>query len=104
MLLFLLGILGAFGAEDGDPLCQMLLSPEHCLLYKTGDVSIGGVFSLHSQISSPLLSFTDAPKSLTCSRYYIGLYGLSFFYRCILNATVYMQLNHILKSNLLSIF
>ena len=88
MLLLLLGILGAFGAEDGDPLCQMLRSPEHCLLSKEGDVTIGGVFSIHSQISSPLLSFTDTPNSLTCSRYYMGLlYGLSSS-RCILKATV----------------
>ncbi|XP_030236336.1 extracellular calcium-sensing receptor-like isoform X1 [Gadus morhua] len=46
----------------------MLRSPEHCLLSKEGDVTIGGVFSIHSQISSPLLSFTDTPNSLTCSR------------------------------------
>ncbi|KAJ3591117.1 hypothetical protein NHX12_009064 [Muraenolepis orangiensis] len=68
MLLFLLGIMGAFGAEERDPLCHLLRSPEHPMLSKEGDITIGGVFSIHRQISSPLLSFTDTPKSLNCSR------------------------------------
>ena len=78
MLLFLLGILGAVAAEERDPLCQTLRSPEHSLLSKEGDITIGGVFSIHSHISSPLLSFTDTPKSLNCSRYYMGLSNVYF--------------------------
>lgn len=82
MLLFLLGIVGVtFGVEENDLLCHLLRSPEHPLLSKEGDITIGGVFSIHNQISSPLLSFTDTPKSLNCSRYCMGLLDeLSFVY------------------------
>uniref|UniRef100_A0A3B5B8C1 Extracellular calcium-sensing receptor-like n=1 Tax=Stegastes partitus TaxID=144197 RepID=A0A3B5B8C1_9TELE len=41
--------------------------PEFPLLSKQGDITIGGVFSIHSQISQPSLSFTDNPEPLICS-------------------------------------
>ncbi|XP_037317044.2 extracellular calcium-sensing receptor-like [Pungitius pungitius] len=46
----------------------MLGSPEFPLLSKEGDITVGGAFSIHSQVSKPLLSFTNDPESLTCSR------------------------------------
>ncbi|KAM3874689.1 uncharacterized protein ACN63O_024683 [Diretmus argenteus] len=46
----------------------MLGSPEFPLLSKEGDITIGGVFSIHSQITNPPLSFTDTPEPLKCSR------------------------------------
>uniref|UniRef100_A0A8C9ZD60 Olfactory receptor C family, j1 n=1 Tax=Sander lucioperca TaxID=283035 RepID=A0A8C9ZD60_SANLU len=67
MLLFVL-LVGAFGAEEDTALCEILGSPEFPLLSKEGDITIGGVFSIHSQISSPPLTFTDAPEPLKCSR------------------------------------
>ncbi|XP_035535773.1 extracellular calcium-sensing receptor-like [Morone saxatilis] len=67
MLLFLL-FMGAFGAEEDTALCEMLGSSEFPLLSKEGDISIGGAFSIHSQISKPPLSFTDTPEHLICSR------------------------------------
>ncbi|XP_028428754.1 extracellular calcium-sensing receptor [Perca flavescens] len=67
MLLFVL-LVGAFGAEEDTALCEILGSPEFPLLSKEGDITIGGVFSIHSQISRPPLTFTDAPEPLKCSR------------------------------------
>ncbi|XP_029301841.1 LOW QUALITY PROTEIN: extracellular calcium-sensing receptor-like [Cottoperca gobio] len=67
MLLFVLFV-GAFGAEEDTALCEMLGSPEFPLLSGEGDITIGGAFSIHSQISEPPLSFTDAPEPFTCSR------------------------------------
>ncbi|XP_023155576.3 extracellular calcium-sensing receptor [Amphiprion ocellaris] len=68
MLLFV-AVLGAFRAQQEDsPLCEMLGRPEFPLLSKKGDITIGGAFSIHSQISKPSLSFTDNPEPLTCSR------------------------------------
>uniref|UniRef100_A0A3P9AXE1 Olfactory receptor C family, h1 n=2 Tax=Haplochromini TaxID=319058 RepID=A0A3P9AXE1_9CICH len=46
----------------------MLGSPEVPLLTKKGDITIGGAFSIHSQISKPSFSLTHTPETLTCSR------------------------------------
>ncbi|XP_042269353.1 extracellular calcium-sensing receptor-like [Thunnus maccoyii] len=67
MLLFVFFI-GAVGAEEDTAACKMLGSPEFPLLSKEGDITIGGAFSIHSQISDPPLSFTDTPEPLICSR------------------------------------
>uniref|UniRef100_A0A3B3U5Z9 Olfactory receptor C family, h1 n=1 Tax=Poecilia latipinna TaxID=48699 RepID=A0A3B3U5Z9_9TELE len=45
----------------------MLGSRELPLMSKEGDVVIGGAFSLHSQISKLLLSWTESPEPLMCS-------------------------------------
>lgn len=68
MFLFVL-FMGAVGAEEDTVLCEMLGSPESPLLSKGGDITIGGAFSIHSQISKTPLSFTDNPERLLCSRY-----------------------------------
>uniref|UniRef100_A0A8C6T3F9 Olfactory receptor C family, j1 n=1 Tax=Neogobius melanostomus TaxID=47308 RepID=A0A8C6T3F9_9GOBI len=41
---------------------------ERPLLYKAGDVLVGGAFSLHSQISRTPTTFTNAPDALRCTR------------------------------------
>lgn len=69
VMLLLMLFMGAFGAEGDAVLCEMLGSPEFPLLSKEGDITIGGAFSIHSQISKPLLSFTDTPEPVICSRY-----------------------------------
>ncbi|XP_044059164.1 extracellular calcium-sensing receptor-like isoform X2 [Siniperca chuatsi] len=64
-------VLMAFKAtlpEEDTMLCEMLGSPEYPLLSMEGDITIGGAFSIHSQISKPPLSFTDSPEPLMCSR------------------------------------
>lgn len=68
LFLFVLST-GTVGAEEDTALCEMLGSPQFPLLSKDGDINIGGVFSIHSQISKPPLSFTDTPEPLMCSRY-----------------------------------
>ncbi|XP_063763181.1 extracellular calcium-sensing receptor-like [Eleginops maclovinus] len=70
MLLFVLFV-GAFGVEENTEHCKMLGNPEFPLLSKDGDITIGGAFSIHSQISKPSLSFTDVPEALTCSRIHL---------------------------------
>uniref|UniRef100_A0A667YZE6 Olfactory receptor C family, h1 n=1 Tax=Myripristis murdjan TaxID=586833 RepID=A0A667YZE6_9TELE len=55
MFLFMLGVMGAFGAEEE----------------AEGDIIIGGAFSIHTQIAKPLLSFTDPPQRLICSRIHL---------------------------------
>ncbi|XP_040929484.1 extracellular calcium-sensing receptor-like [Betta splendens] len=67
MLWFVL-MFGTIRAEKDTALCKILGSPEIPLLSKDGDIIIGGVFSIHSQMSKPPLSFTDAPEPLMCSR------------------------------------
>uniref|UniRef100_A0A3Q3KPB6 G-protein coupled receptors family 3 profile domain-containing protein n=1 Tax=Monopterus albus TaxID=43700 RepID=A0A3Q3KPB6_MONAL len=66
MLLFVC-FMGTSGAEEDTALCEMLGSPEFPLLSKKGDVTIGGTFSIHSQISKPPLAFRDTPEPLMCS-------------------------------------
>uniref|UniRef100_A0A3Q3B849 Olfactory receptor C family, h1 n=1 Tax=Kryptolebias marmoratus TaxID=37003 RepID=A0A3Q3B849_KRYMA len=48
---FFVVILGAFEVEDDSVFCEMLGSPELPLLFKKGDITIGGAFSIYSQIS-----------------------------------------------------
>uniref|UniRef100_A0A3Q4G288 Olfactory receptor C family, h1 n=1 Tax=Neolamprologus brichardi TaxID=32507 RepID=A0A3Q4G288_NEOBR len=58
----------AFLSKENTVLCEMLGSPEVPLLTKKGDITIGGAFSIHSQISKPSFSLTHTPEPLTCSR------------------------------------
>lgn len=76
-MLLLLLFMRTIGAEEDTTLCEMLGSPEFPLLSKDGDITIGGVFSIHSQISKPLFSFIDTPEPLICSRYSL-LSAISF--------------------------
>ncbi|CAJ1065299.1 LOW QUALITY PROTEIN: extracellular calcium-sensing receptor-like [Xyrichtys novacula] len=67
-LLLLVLFVGAFGAEEDPALCKMMGSSAFPLLSKEGDITIGGAFSIHSQVSTPSLSFINTPEPLTCSR------------------------------------
>ncbi|XP_037533751.1 extracellular calcium-sensing receptor-like [Nematolebias whitei] len=60
--------LSAVGADNGTVFCRMLGRPEFPLLFRKGDISIGGAFSIYSQISKPSLSMTEPPDPLICSR------------------------------------
>uniref|UniRef100_A0A665TQA6 Olfactory receptor C family, h1 n=1 Tax=Echeneis naucrates TaxID=173247 RepID=A0A665TQA6_ECHNA len=70
MLLFCFVLLfaEALGAKEDRAHCKMLGSTESPLLSKEGDFTIGGAFSIHTEISKPSLSFTDMPQQLKCSR------------------------------------
>lgn len=61
--------MGVCRTEENTVLCEMLGSPEVPLLTKKGDITIGGAFSIHSQISKPSFSLTHTPETLTCSRF-----------------------------------
>uniref|UniRef100_A0A3P9N5U7 Extracellular calcium-sensing receptor-like n=2 Tax=Poecilia reticulata TaxID=8081 RepID=A0A3P9N5U7_POERE len=52
---------------EPDTLCQIRGSAEFPLLSEDGDVMIGGVFSIHSKITQPSLSFTERPTTLACT-------------------------------------
>lgn len=62
------GLLLAHNAV-GEPgsLCQISGTPEFPVLSKEGDVTIGGVFSIHSKITQPPLFFTERPTILMCT-------------------------------------
>ncbi|KAM6933288.1 uncharacterized protein FYW49_001659 [Xenentodon cancila] len=55
-------------AEKETDVCEMLDSTEFPLLSKKGDITIGGVFAIHSHISKPSLTLTGPPEPLVCSR------------------------------------
>ncbi|XP_036070851.1 extracellular calcium-sensing receptor-like [Oryzias melastigma] len=55
-------------AEEETAFCEMWGNPEFPLLSKSGDIMIGGAFSVHSQIVVSSLSLSDAPDPLICTR------------------------------------
>uniref|UniRef100_A0A8C6WLC9 Olfactory receptor C family, j1 n=1 Tax=Neogobius melanostomus TaxID=47308 RepID=A0A8C6WLC9_9GOBI len=67
MLLVLIAI-RVLGAAEEQSDCKMIGPLERPLLYKAGDVLVGGAFSLHSQISRTPTTFTNAPDALRCTR------------------------------------
>ncbi|XP_047248073.1 extracellular calcium-sensing receptor-like [Girardinichthys multiradiatus] len=63
-----MGLLSSYNAF-GEPasLCQIRGNPELPVLSKKGDVTIGGVFSIHSKITQPSLLFTEMPTIFKCT-------------------------------------
>uniref|UniRef100_A0A3B3DAM2 Olfactory receptor C family, h1 n=1 Tax=Oryzias melastigma TaxID=30732 RepID=A0A3B3DAM2_ORYME len=55
-------------AEEETAVCEMWGSPEFPLLFKSGDIMIGGAFSMHSQIDASSVTLSDAPDPLICTR------------------------------------
>lgn len=76
VIVMLVNVLGVL-AENDTVFCEMLGSPEFPLMSKKGDITIGGVFSIHTQISTSLFSLTDKPEPLLCSKYWLFLFLLS---------------------------
>ncbi|XP_077050180.1 extracellular calcium-sensing receptor-like [Siphateles boraxobius] len=48
-------------------LCQNMGDPKYALLFKDGDVTIGGLFSIHSIEILPSFDFIEKPQLLSCS-------------------------------------
>uniref|UniRef100_A0A3P9HGH8 Olfactory receptor C family, h1 n=1 Tax=Oryzias latipes TaxID=8090 RepID=A0A3P9HGH8_ORYLA len=67
LVMSLLVVMEILAEEDSD-VCEMLGSPEFPLLSKSGDIIIGGAFSVHSQIVASSFSLSDAPDPLICTR------------------------------------
>ncbi|XP_052008552.1 extracellular calcium-sensing receptor-like [Xyrauchen texanus] len=47
--------------------CQMMGEPKYPLLSKDGDVTIGGIFAVHSKETLPSFDFKQKPQLLSCS-------------------------------------
>lgn len=78
MLLFLYTVLSLYhlNTKAENTLCQMMGNPKYPLLSKEGDITIGALFVIHSEVSLPSFEFTQKPNLLSCSRYVI----VFFFY------------------------
>ncbi|XP_039505756.1 extracellular calcium-sensing receptor-like [Pimephales promelas] len=50
-----------------NPLCQKMGDPKYPLLFKNGDVTIGGLFSIRSIEILPSFDFIQKPQLLSCS-------------------------------------
>uniref|UniRef100_A0A8C1SBD1 G-protein coupled receptors family 3 profile domain-containing protein n=1 Tax=Cyprinus carpio TaxID=7962 RepID=A0A8C1SBD1_CYPCA len=50
-------------------LCRMMADPKHPLLSKDGDVTIGGIFAVHSKLALSSFEFREKPQPLSCSRF-----------------------------------
>ncbi|XP_051952895.1 extracellular calcium-sensing receptor-like [Xyrauchen texanus] len=48
-------------------ICQMMGDPKYPLLSKNGDITIGGIFAIHSKETLPSFQFTHKPQLLSCS-------------------------------------
>ncbi|XP_028817584.1 extracellular calcium-sensing receptor-like [Denticeps clupeoides] len=66
MRLYVLVLFCGFVVQAEKPFCQVMGIPELPLLSKEGDVSIGGVFALHTKTSQLPTSFTEKPQPLIC--------------------------------------
>ncbi|XP_056092301.1 extracellular calcium-sensing receptor-like [Rhinichthys klamathensis goyatoka] len=48
-------------------LCRIMGEPKYPLLSRNGDVTIGGIFAVHSKLTSSSFEFTQKPQPLSCS-------------------------------------
>ncbi|XP_058607488.1 extracellular calcium-sensing receptor-like [Onychostoma macrolepis] len=48
-------------------LCRMMGYPKYPLLSKGGDITIGGIFAVHSKLTLSSFEFTEKPQPLSCS-------------------------------------
>uniref|UniRef100_A0A3B3D962 Olfactory receptor C family, h1 n=1 Tax=Oryzias melastigma TaxID=30732 RepID=A0A3B3D962_ORYME len=55
-------------AEDETSLCELLGSPVLPVLSKSGDITIGGAFSVYTQTPKSSSSLTETPEPLICTR------------------------------------
>lgn len=60
-----------FYAKAENTPCQMMGDPKYPLLSMDGDITIGGLFSIHSAETLSLTDFTQKLQLLSCSRFVI---------------------------------
>ncbi|XP_051727378.1 extracellular calcium-sensing receptor-like [Ctenopharyngodon idella] len=48
-------------------LCRMMGDPKYPLLFQDGDIIIGALFVIHTEVSLPSFEFTQKPQLLSCS-------------------------------------
>ncbi|XP_052008566.1 extracellular calcium-sensing receptor-like [Xyrauchen texanus] len=54
-------------AKEEKTLCRMMGDPKYLLLSKDGDITIGGIFAVHSKETLPSFEFTHKPQLLSCT-------------------------------------
>lgn len=55
--------------RDQSQHCRVIKgSPSLPVLEKRGDITLGGLFSLHDMVAEPNLSFTSTPAPTQCTR------------------------------------
>ncbi|XP_055030760.2 extracellular calcium-sensing receptor-like [Misgurnus anguillicaudatus] len=54
-------------ARAENSLCQMMGDPKYPLLFKDGDITIGGLFAIHSVETLSSFEFVQKPQLLSCS-------------------------------------
>ncbi|XP_042631804.1 extracellular calcium-sensing receptor-like [Cyprinus carpio] len=69
MLIFLYTLLTFYhmNTKAENTACQMMGDPEYPLLSKDGDIIIGALFVIHTEISLPSFEFTRKPQHISCS-------------------------------------
>ncbi|XP_050991076.1 extracellular calcium-sensing receptor-like [Labeo rohita] len=69
MLIFLYTLLPFYHlyTKAENTICQMMGDPKYPLLSKDGDIIIGALFVIHSEVSLPSFEFTQKPQHILCS-------------------------------------
>uniref|UniRef100_A0A8C2ENJ4 Olfactory receptor C family, g3 n=1 Tax=Cyprinus carpio TaxID=7962 RepID=A0A8C2ENJ4_CYPCA len=63
--------------KAGNTLCRIMGDPQYPLLSKDGDLTIGGLFPVHSIETLPSFEFTQKPQLISCSSVYLRDFRLA---------------------------
>ncbi|XP_038149383.1 extracellular calcium-sensing receptor [Cyprinodon tularosa] len=64
------GLLFVYKAVGDPSFCQIQGNPEFPVFSEEGDLNIGGLFSIHNNITESSLFFTERPTALSCTSIY----------------------------------
>ncbi|XP_058607315.1 extracellular calcium-sensing receptor-like [Onychostoma macrolepis] len=69
MFIFLYALLPFYhiNTKAENTICQMMGDPKYPLLSKDGDIIIGALFVIHTEVSLPSFEFTQKPQHVLCS-------------------------------------
>ncbi|KTG07246.1 hypothetical protein cypCar_00035550 [Cyprinus carpio] len=63
--------------KAGNTLCRIMGDPQYPLLSKDGDLTIGGLFPVHSIETLPSFEFSQKPQLISCSSVYLRDFRLA---------------------------